>query len=111
MGLGATITVRGTNNFQVHLYSHWDGDKLKGVLQAALNRGRDRWSDPSYLSRIIFSEMIQNHLMETTGYGISNTEIPCNRPLIVDCSSKTVSIGHLDSSPIILPMEDFIKLP
>lgn len=40
-------------------------------MQEALRRGRDRWGDPSYLTRVIFSEMIQDEVFEVTGFGIS----------------------------------------
>jgi len=54
------------------MYSHWTGSSLGVVLASALKRGRNRWDDPSYLARIIFSEMIQGYVMEETGFGLSN---------------------------------------
>lgn len=52
------------------LYTHWGGSALHETLQAALKRGHDRWTDPSYLGRIIFSEMIFDDVMGNTGFGI-----------------------------------------
>ncbi|TXH40541.1 MAG: hypothetical protein E6Q97_39410 [Desulfurellales bacterium] len=37
----------------VWIYSHWHGSSLPVVLQKALNDGRKRWGDESYLNRII----------------------------------------------------------
>ena len=54
-----------------HFYTHHDGTELPKIVQEALRRGKGRWTDDPYLSRIIFSEMIQNWVMDDTGYGIS----------------------------------------
>lgn len=54
------------------MYTHWNGHGIKQTLQAALKRGKERWNDPQYLSRIIFSEMIKESVLEDTGYGLSN---------------------------------------
>lgn len=54
----------------VCLYSHSDGIDLRKVLATALQRGSDRWNDPQYLTRIIFSEMTKGREMDITGYGI-----------------------------------------
>ena len=53
----------------VFLYAHWRGCQIKGILADALAKG-GRWSDPSYLTRIIFQEMISTD-DTTTGFGIS----------------------------------------
>lgn len=42
------------------------------TLQNALIRGKDRWDDVQYLTRIIFSEMIKDDILGTAGYGISS---------------------------------------
>lgn len=55
----------------VVLYTHWNGTELPAVLRSALKRGRERWTDDSYLARIIFAEMIKEDLMGVRGYGIS----------------------------------------
>ena len=67
----------------IYLYSHWGGSYLKATLASALNRGRSRWDDESYLARIIFSEMIADDLMGTTGYGIAPYQQDLNHPTIV----------------------------
>ena len=55
----------------IYLYSHWDGPDLAVMLKKALIRGTGRWGDDPYLARIIFSEMIQNNVLDETGYGLS----------------------------------------
>jgi hypothetical protein len=60
----------GSERF-IYLYTHWQGSHLAQILRAALSRGRDRWGDPSYLARIVFSEMIRDEVLEVTGFGLS----------------------------------------
>lgn len=55
----------------VYLYSHWSGSQLPVIVQAAMRRGKDRWTDGSYLARIIFNEMTKGHETDTKGFGIS----------------------------------------
>lgn len=54
----------------IYLYTHWGGSALASTLRAALERGKSRWGDSQYLARIIFSEMIQDDVLEETGFGI-----------------------------------------
>ena len=61
----------------IYLYQHCDGYALYKIVCNAIAR-QDRWDDPEYLSRIIFSEMLlnggDNALTSSTGYGISTTQ-------------------------------------
>ena len=70
MGDRRNIVVEHDNGLAVALYTHWSGSDLPQVLATALDRGRDRWNDPSYLTRVIFSEMIKDNVMDTSGYGV-----------------------------------------
>lgn len=91
MGERANIVVQGDGDAEIYLYTHWDGSFLPKVLQDALLRGKSRWNDSNYLTRIIFSQMIQNSVMDETGYGISTCIIDNNYPLlVVDCATQTV---------------------
>jgi len=71
MGDRANIVLHYSNKQQIYLYTHWRGYCLPSILQSALKRGYSRWNDESYLARIIFSEMIQNEVLNETGYGLS----------------------------------------
>ena len=71
MSTHATLTITYPNgNGEVTLYQHADGYDLAGTIARALDRGRSRWHDPSYLARIIFSEMVADDIDGTMGYGI-----------------------------------------
>ena len=78
MGDRRNVVVEFENGTSVALYTHWTGSDLPQTLAKALDRGRSRWDDPAYLTRIIFSEMIAAEagddvvavLMGETGFGI-----------------------------------------
>lgn len=78
----------------VYLYTHYGGSELKQTLQEALKR-KQRWQDEEYLTRIIFSEMIKNEVMEETGYGIgTKMHFDLNSDLIeVDVANQKVKLG------------------
>lgn len=74
MGMRRNIAVDYGDNQKIYFYTHWGAAHLEQTLAAALIRGKSRWDDPPYLARIIFSEMIQDEVLDTTGYGISPYE-------------------------------------
>lgn len=71
MGDRANIKFVEVEGGEIFFYTHWSGTELPEILAAALDRGRDRWNDESYLARIIFSEMVKDDLGSNTGAGIS----------------------------------------
>jgi hypothetical protein len=72
----ANIVIKHPNNSLVYLYTVNKGTTLPKILQKGLIRGRERWGDTASLTRIIFSEMIQNDVLGKTGAAIS--------PLLMD---------------------------
>ena len=94
MGDRANIVVTGDHTDPVFLYTHWRGYAVPGILQAALTRGRGRWGDTSYLTRIIFCELIGDDAEGLTGFGISTRITDNERPLlyVVDKGPGYVSI-------------------
>lgn len=89
MGDRANIIVDGEYTDPVFLYTHWRGYATPGILQAALSRGRGRWGDTSYLTRIIFCELIGKDTDGLTGFGISTRICDNNRPLLYLSDSST----------------------
>lgn len=80
---------------RVYLYAHWSGYEAPEIVRAALDRARDRWDDPPYLTRAIFCEFIaeSDNLKATTGYGISTRPADNEHPfIIVDCDKQQVRI-------------------
>lgn len=92
MGDRANIVVKQADE-QVCLYAHWAGSELPATLQKALQRGKERWDDFQYLTRIIFCEMVPARYSELTGYGI--TQVPHDgddRVITVDVAAQTVQM-------------------
>jgi hypothetical protein len=76
----------------IYLYTHWNGSEIAETLQNALKRGKDRWDDEQYLTRIIFSEMVKDSIMDTDGFGISTYQGDNEHDfLVVDSNTQTVS--------------------
>lgn len=107
MGDRANVKVVETGGGELYFYTHWTGYNLQTTLAKALDRGRDRWDDESYLSRIIFSEMIKDtDLDENVGYGISTYKTDSNYDdLVVDTARQLVE----DRDGEILSFENFIN--
>ena len=110
MGDRGQIKIRDTG---VYLYTHWGGSELMADLKRALKRASDRWSDPEYLTRVIFDEMKDDDVTSTTGFGIGNAmhediehPIPC-----INCAMKIVNIYNKDETALIttVTFNEFIK--
>lgn len=77
----------------VYLYTHWGAKHLAETVAAALAR-EERWSQPSYLTRIIFSEMIRGSLDSNTSFGIQpGPQHDINTLVTVDPEEQTIHIG------------------
>lgn len=75
MGNRGSIEICQPHHFEnkeqsLFLYTHWRGNEVCKVLATALDLGRSRWHDPSYLTRIIFNEL-QGDDRGTTSFGIT----------------------------------------
>ena len=94
MGDRANVVVKDGDE-RVCLYSHWGGSELPATLQKAMQRGKERWNDPSYLARIIFCEMVQGREKELTGFGISvSPPDGRDRVITVDTDEQTVQMPN-----------------
>jgi len=91
---------------ELYFYTHWTGTELPKILANALDRGRDRWGDESYLSRIIFSEMIKQDVLDNTGFGISTIRGDYNyNDIVVNMNTLTVT----DREGVTKTFESFIE--
>lgn len=88
---------------KIYLYTHWGADGLEKVLAEALEFGKGRWDDHSYLARIIFSRMIQDQVLEETGYGIA--------PFPIDEEFPTIKVNLADRTVNNVAYVNFIKEP
>jgi len=67
----ATIALHQEGKATLYLYTHRSGSDIVEVLAAALENGRRWWTVPSYLNRIIFTEMTRGHEDDIEGFGLS----------------------------------------
>lgn len=90
--------IEGEKPGMIYFYTHWRGSEIPIVLRDALKKGQGRWSDESYLGRIIFQELIGGDT-DITGFGISSYLTDNEHPiLVVDCETKTVEVLSRDGS-------------
>ena len=54
----------------VVLYSHWGQTEWETDIAGALQHSRPRWSDSSYATRMMISYLMQDSILEETGFGI-----------------------------------------
>lgn len=100
IGDRGNLVVKGYDDRQVYLYSHWGGTNLPGTLSRALVAGESRWNDEAYLARVIFAHMIEGRPVDdTTGYGIS-ARLGDNEHaiLVVNAVQQTVEVWAADWS-------------
>lgn len=91
----------------VYVYSHWKGGDdrndrpLANDVRRALAR-QERWSDESYLARIIISEIIKDDIEGETGYGIA--------PYPVDEEFPTIEVNFPEQTVNGIPYDKFVSL-
>ena len=79
-------------NHDVWLYTHWGGTGLPETVASAISRG-ERWTDAEYLTRIIFSTMIEQEVDGELGYGIGNHQHgDVYRVITVDLDEQEVTV-------------------
>ncbi len=90
MGDRSNIVVKQPDGTSVWLYGHWMGEDSINIVHDVLAR-KQRWTDHSYLTRMLFEKMIAGNLDGETGFGISTTMQDNEYPIIIlDPSSQTV---------------------
>ena len=88
----------GEPSSSVVLYSHWGQDSWQPDLAMALQHSKPRWSDPSYATRMMISYLIQDAVLEETGFGIyaidgMNYDLG-EQTVIIDFVNKTITDIH-----------------
>ena len=90
MGDRGNIRVKDWKSGAVYLYSHWGGSGLPHLVRDVLKR-EQRWDDPLYLARMLFSTMVGDDTEGETGFGISVTIGDNTHPVVcVDCKKQLV---------------------
>ena len=83
----------------VVLYSHWGQDEWQRDIAMALNHARPRWGDTSYLTRMVISYLMQDSILDETGFGIyainDITQDLGDQVVIIDIVQETVIDGNV----------------
>jgi hypothetical protein len=108
MGARCTFVFKQSKDQAVALYSHWGEYTMYEDLAAALQHAAPRTGDESYYIRMAVSYLLQDSILDETGYGL----YACNpndlgfmdHPVLIDLINKTVTddTGTHD-------IEEFIK--
>ena len=83
MGARVHFVFNDGTDSAVVLYSHWGADNWEQDLAQAIRHAEPRKGDYSYWTRMVISHLIQNELLDETGYGIYAID-PTHTPSIYD---------------------------
>ena len=108
MGARCTFVFKQSEDLAVALYSHWGEDSMYEDLAQALQHAAVRSGDKDYYVRMAISYLIQDSILDETGFGI----YACNpndlgfmdHPIIIDLTDNTIShdnVGHKDINSFI----------
>ncbi len=99
MGDRANFVFVQPNGHSIVLYGHWAGYQMLQNLAEAAIKAQNRWSDPSYATRIAISHMIGEGWAMETGWGLAVDEILDNehKIAVVDFQQQTFSLHEEDS--------------
>ena len=79
----------------VVLYSHWGATEWQKDLAMALQHSKPRWTDSAYGTRMIISYLMQDSILEETGFGIYAIDQDGYElgelTVLVDFTTKTVT--------------------
>lgn len=95
MGARCTFVFKQSEEQAVALYSHWGEDSMYQDLAAALQHAAARTNDYSYYTRMAVSYLLQDSILDETGYGL----YACNpndlgfmdHPVVIDLINNTVN--------------------
>ena len=80
---------------RVVLYSHWGETEWQRDLAMALQHAKPRWTDSAYGTRMIISYLMQDSILEETGFGIyaiDNDGLDLGETtILVDFTTNTVT--------------------
>jgi hypothetical protein len=79
----------------VVLYSHWGQSNWEVDIAAALEHAKPRWDDSSYATRMMISYLMQDSILDETGFGIyaingDNYDLG-EQTVIIDFVNKTIN--------------------
>jgi hypothetical protein len=99
MGDRANFGFKQSNDETIVLYGHWAGHDMLSNLAEAVETARPRWTDESYATRIVISNLVGDNWHELTGWGLTVNNILDNEHKIpvIDWRTQTFSL-HEEAS-------------
>ena len=76
MGARMNFVFKDDLSSAVVLYSHWGETEWRRDLAMALQHSKPRWTDSSYATRMMISYLMQDSILEETGFGIFSISGP-----------------------------------
>ena len=104
MGARCTFVFKQSEDLAVALYSHWGEDEMYVDLARALQHAAPRKGDNEYYVRMAISYLMQDSILEETGFGIyacnPNRMEWMDHPILIDLTNNTVSHDNVDHKDI-----------
>jgi hypothetical protein len=94
MGARINFVFKDGTDSSVVLYSHWGQTEWQRDLAMAMDHAKPRLSDTSYGTRMMISYLIQDSVMEETGFGI----YAINNNGSMDLGEQTVVIDFVNKT-------------
>ena len=98
MGARCTFVFKQSDSNAVALYSHWGEDSMCEDLALALQHAARRKGDTSYYTRMAISYLLQDQLLDETGFGIYACDPSdqgfMDNPITIDLTDGTVGEGE-----------------
>jgi len=104
MGARINFVFKDDTDTSVVLYSHWGQTEWETDIAGALEHSRARWGDTSYATRMMISYLIQDSILDETGFGIYSI----NNIGSMDLGEQTVVIDMITSHVDSVSFLDFI---
>lgn len=110
MGARCNFIFKQSEDMAVALYSHWDEEHMYELLAQALDHAKPRiaMGDVPYATRMAISYIIQDSILDATGYGIyamdPSDQAFLDHPVTIDFTDMTVGNGEVWHS-----IDDFIS--
>jgi hypothetical protein len=95
----------GTNALTV-LYSHWGQSNWEDDLLGALDHAKPRHGDHSYFTRMIISYLMQDAILDETGFGIYSVarseldSVMFEQTVILDLVNDRIKLDNGMSTPL-----------
>jgi hypothetical protein len=124
MGDRANFGFKQSNGDTIVLYGHWAGFEMLSKLAQAVELAEPRWTDESYATRIVISNLIGDEWTSLTGWGLSVNTILDNEHKIpvIDWRTGTMSLheegswdedtkvrGMLDEPVFTMTLKEFVN--